>query len=114
MKYECHITVSSRDGPVAEQVAKALHWKTSEIARDPVLGNDTYFYLTSHGDKLRRMYERMAEAVQALRAIGVFVVREKIEDIIWDVRHSAPAAEVEPHEELGGLTQCDMHEDESL
>ncbi len=113
MKYECHITVLSEDGPAAEQVAKSLHWKTSEIARDPVLGNDTYFYLTSHDDELWRMYERMTDAVRALHAIGVFVVREKIEEIVHDFRYKAPTARV-AREERGGLTQCDMHEDESL
>jgi hypothetical protein len=87
VKYECHITVHSKDGPAAEQVAKALHWNTSEIARDPVLGEDTYFYLTTHDDFLRRMHERMAQAAQALRQVGIFVVREKIEEIVHDVRH---------------------------
>lgn len=85
--YECHITVMASDGPAAEQVAKALRWKTSEIARDPVLGDDTYFYLTSHANERVVMHERMTAAVQALRAIGIFVVREKIEQIIHDVRH---------------------------
>jgi hypothetical protein len=110
MKYECHITVLSKDGPAAEQVARALHWKTSEIARDPVLGKDTYFYLTSHGNEFEKIQSRAAEATNALRSIGVHVLRMKIEEIVIDVRYPVVEVMEAVH---GGLTQCDMHEDES-
>jgi hypothetical protein len=84
--FECHITCMQHDSVKATEVAKQLHWKTSEIARDPVLGNDTYFYLTSHSDKLATMYERMEKVVAQLTWVNVKVIREKIEVIIHDVR----------------------------
>jgi hypothetical protein len=86
-KYECHITTFTSSAEVATEVAKELHWKTSEIARDPVLGNDTYFYLTSHSDSYDRMWERMVEAVNLLELKGCKVVREKIEHIVYDRRY---------------------------
>lgn len=41
MNYECHITCLVSDAAQAEQVAKELHWKTSEIARDIVYDTKT-------------------------------------------------------------------------
>lgn len=86
MSYECHITCHQADAAVATSVAEALHWKTSEIARDPVLGQATYFYLTSHGKTFEHLFGRMREAVAALKAKGLEVVREKIEHIVFDTK----------------------------
>lgn len=86
MNYECHITCHQSAAEIATKVAKALHWKTSEIARDPVLGQATYFYLTSHGATYDQLFERMETAALALRAEGVEVVREKIEHIVYDTK----------------------------
>lgn len=90
--YECHITCRVRDAEKAAKVAEALHWKTSEIARDPVLGADTYYYLTSHHVSYVTMHARMKVAVQALQAEGVEVVREKIEHIVYDTKRKGVAA----------------------
>lgn len=86
MIYECHITISSDDAAVGEQVADELHWKTSEIARDPVLGQATYFYLTSHDTDTERMFRRMRQCSTTLLNSGVNVIREKIELIIYDTK----------------------------
>ncbi len=88
MKFECHITCHVRDAEVAACVAEALHWKTSEIARDPTLGGATYFYLTSHGATYVHLFGRMQEASSSLRHLGVEVVREKIEHIVYDTKLS--------------------------
>lgn len=87
MLFECHITVSVKDARAAEEVAKIRHWKTSEIARDPVLGKDTYFYLTKHSDEMPTILGGMYECSAALERSGVKVIREKIEAILLDVRH---------------------------
>lgn len=86
MNYECHITCHLHDAAFAGAVATALHWKTSEIARDPVLGSDTYFYLTSHGATYGDLFTRMEEAEAALVRQGVEVVRKKIEHIVYDTK----------------------------
>ena len=86
MTYECHITCKQEDAALATAVATALHWKTSEIARDPVLGQGTYFYLTSHGATYDQIFVRMQQASQALIDHGVAVLREKIEHIVYDTK----------------------------
>lgn len=85
--FEVHITCFEMQSEAATQVAQDLHWKTSQIARDPVLGDETYFYLTTHGRDLQQTITRMNECVRTLQYRGVLVVREKIEVIIHDVRH---------------------------
>lgn len=86
MIYECHITCHQKDAIPATTVAQGHHWKTSEIARDPVLGEATYFYLTSHGATYDHLYGRMKAASEALQSLGVEVVREKIEHIVYDTK----------------------------
>lgn len=84
--YECHITTRTSFSAQATTIATELHWKTSEIARDPVLGEDTYFYLTTHDSDAARMKKRMDECVARLKEAGVQVLREKIEEIIHDTK----------------------------
>lgn len=86
MIYECHITVSTDDAEAATTVAKELHWKTSEIARDPILGDKNFFYLTTHTNDFPLMWERMNSAANQLRSMNVKVIREKIELIIHDTK----------------------------
>lgn len=86
MDYECHITVHTDHAELATQAAKELHWKTSEIARDPVLGDKNFFYLTSHDVELTRMFERMNTCVSWLRRNNVPVLREKIEAVLHDTK----------------------------
>ncbi len=86
MLFECHITVSTDDAEIATQVAKDKHWKTSEIARDPVLGDSTFFYLTTHSKDYNEMWARLREAADQLAYDGVGVLREKIELIMYDTK----------------------------
>lgn len=86
MIYECHITVDVQHAAVATAIAEGQHWKTSEIARDPVLGNKNFFYLTTHDADFPTMWERMVEASDTLQLRGVEVLRSKIELIIYDSR----------------------------
>lgn len=85
--YEIHITCYTSQSRPAASAAKELHWKTSEIMRDPVLGNDTYYYLTKYASTYEQAIRFLSDAVSDLRKRGVIVVREKIEHIVHDVRH---------------------------
>ena len=89
MIYECHITTTCTFKEQAELLAKTLHWKTSEISRDPVLGNDTFFYLTTHSEDPETIFSRMRLMSQALKAANVQVIREKIELIIHDTKNKS-------------------------
>lgn len=84
--FECHITVSTEDAEIATEIAKELHWKTSEIARDPILGNSTYFYLTTHTKDYMSMWERLRLAVASFERKNIPVIREKIELIVHDTK----------------------------
>lgn len=84
--YECHITVPAARRNEAIKVAAQRGWKTSEIARDPILGDGTYFYLTSHDDNLITLHGRMSLCALNLREWGVPVIRQKIEMIVYDTK----------------------------
>jgi len=86
MNYECHITCKLEDHVEAEKIAKWHGWKTSEIARDPLLGQDTYFYLTRHHDDLIEMHKEMNFMSGCLRNAGCTVIREKIELTVYDTK----------------------------
>lgn len=86
MLFECHITISPIYAFIAEGIAKEQHWKTSEIARDPVLGQESYFYLTTHANDWQVMFERMQQCSCALKLNGIPVIREKIEMILHDTK----------------------------
>lgn len=84
--FECHITVSTDDANSANIVAKEYHWKTSEIARDPVLGDKNFFYLTTHTKDYGSMWSKLRIAVDELEKMHVPVIREKIELIVHDTK----------------------------
>lgn len=87
MDFECHITCRLSDAEKAADIVASTRWKTSEIARDPVLGDDTHFYLTTHDSSVEDMFANMNAAVRALRLVGVKVLRAKIEATIHDERY---------------------------
>lgn len=90
--YECHITVpvgdatAAANNAVVEMLVEECRWKTSEIKRDPVLGDDSHFYFTSHLVDRDKMEVKMKAAIMLLRAAGVRVLRAKIEHVIYDER----------------------------
>lgn len=86
MKFEAHITVTLKDAVRAQEKADLFKWKTSQIARDIILGEDTYFYLTAHSEDLPSILEDMKFVAKCLESEGVKIVRQKIEAIIFDTK----------------------------
>jgi hypothetical protein len=86
MSYECHVTTTVAHAEAAEVLARALGWKTSEIKRDPVLGDGSHFYLTTHGNNFVSVKIRMHTLADSMKACGIPVVREKIERIVYDTK----------------------------
>jgi len=84
--FESHITVSTTYAEAAEQIAVERGWKTSEIVRDPLLGDDPHFYLTRHSRDFRELKDEMHRTVGVLTDAAIPVLREKIEEILHDVR----------------------------
>ena len=85
--FEIHITCYTSQSLLASEVATQCHWKTSEIMRDPILGNDTYYYLTKYATTKAIAMAYIEEASIELLARGVRIVREKIEHIVHDIRY---------------------------
>ena len=86
MSYECHITSMTAHAPRLAELAERSGWKTSEIARDPVLGDDTYFYLTKHSHDFPEIFVAMTNMATVLEANDIPVVRKKIELIVYDTK----------------------------
>lgn len=89
MTYEVHITVDLKHNKEAQQVADKHGWKTSEIARDIILGQKSYFYLTQHFREKDKAFEELASTVYSLTVnFKIPVIRQKIELIIFDTKES--------------------------
>ena len=96
MIYECHITCLIKDAEKAQQIADLIKWKTSQIARDVTLGDDTYFYLTCHERDLFEMMSKLNHTANELEMANVFVVRKKIELIIYDTKMEKSTSKLVP------------------
>lgn len=84
-KFEAHITCPRVTSAVVKTFA-VQGWVFSAIDGDPVMGKRPYCYLTAYdtnGVNLRDSVESMASA---LRMCGVEVLREKVEEIIYDTK----------------------------
>lgn len=85
--FECHITAPTVQAEKAAKIAEMYGWKTSEIARDPLLGDKNFYYLTKHSRDLGLIMADMRDCTNGLADSGVRVLREKIEIIVHDVRY---------------------------
>lgn len=87
MLFECHITLDLKDAVKGQELADERGWKTSQIERDPTLGEKSYFYLTKHSRRLFNIYDDMRGMSLALyQRYNVSTVREKIELIVHDTK----------------------------
>lgn len=90
--YECHVTVLKPADEVERErlksIAQRLHWKTSEIDGDPILGKKVFFYFTSYGADYDGLAHRMYDLRNTLESPGIDVpvIRMKIEQIVFDWR----------------------------
>lgn len=86
--FECHITckvafVNELEINNLYKLAEEFNWKTSFIEGDPLLGSDTFFYLTSYHEDLQVLKLRMHEMSDR---VGKLVIRKKIEQIVYDTK----------------------------
>jgi hypothetical protein len=101
--YECHITYEFTD-PRTElplvRYAKKYDWKTSYITDDPALGPGKRFFLTTHDVDLKRIYDKMKQAVNWVELPKP--VRHKIEHVIHDSKYNLFLDVKEPSAQLSG------------
>ena len=89
--YECHITMDGAPS-ILEQYVNAIGWKFSAIDGDPDLGSGVKCYATMHFNARKDFEEIKGKLVRdaaALSAVGVKVLRRKIEMVLYDNREIA-------------------------
>lgn len=88
--YECHITVRRTlvlgQRHEQEMFAGRHGWKMSAIDGDPVLGPGICVYFTRHARQAPELFAAMRRMSTTLRGIGAEVIREKIEEIVYDTK----------------------------
>lgn len=89
-KYESHITLlkpkSIHDARILFRVANEHNMKTSWITGDPVMGAGKWFYINGYDTCFEDILIKVKSASKALKDSGFEVVREKIEQIIYDTK----------------------------
>ncbi len=85
-QFECHITIPTQHSGLGKVIARLRGWKTSEISRDPILGDDTHFYLTLHRGSYLELEEEMIACCYDFQRLDCPVLRCKIEQIVFDTK----------------------------
>ncbi len=89
-RYESHITLLKPDS--TEKAKKLLDlaakhkMKCSWITGDPVLGVGKWFYISGYDTDFTVLKDKVMSMSMYLKAAGFEVVREKIEQIMWDTK----------------------------
>lgn len=89
-RYECHITLHKPvDTKLARKlftISKEYNMKTSWITGDPVTGPGKWFYISGYSTSYEELLANMKKAAEQVRNLGIEVVREKIEQIMYDTK----------------------------
>ena len=89
-RFECHITVykpkSNTEAKLLFTVAQEVKMKPSWITGDPVLGAGKWFYISGYSTSYDDLLGRMKAVASKLRDNNIEVVREKIEQILYDTK----------------------------
>lgn len=88
-KFEAHITMPREDQQIVKActVSRGLGaWSFSVIDGDAIMGQNPYCYLTQYCVDQKEMYAQVKAAVAVLSDEGATVLREKIEEIIYDTK----------------------------
>jgi hypothetical protein len=85
-KFESHITMPRDQGDIAQRHADALGMTYSAIDGDPVMGKQAYCYLTCYDTDAARLLGRVQAASYVLQRDGVQILREKVEEILYDTK----------------------------
>lgn len=83
--FECHVTTQVAYANLIDFLPEG--WETSEIKRDPALGDKSYFYLTRHHVNEDELQDLMQDMVRELYQRRIPVLRAKIKHITYDVRY---------------------------
>jgi hypothetical protein len=84
-KFEAHITCPRDASAIVEKFA-GDSWKFSAIDGDPVMGKRPYCYLTAYDTDAGRLLDNMEQTAEKLRWEEVEILRQKVEEIIYDTK----------------------------
>jgi hypothetical protein len=85
-KFEAHITLPRESSVKVGKMADSTGWMFSAIDGDPLMGKRAYCYLTAYDTSGNDLLRRMRIVADALRFCGVEVLREKVEQILFDTK----------------------------
>lgn len=85
-KFEAHITCPRDASETVKSLTADGHgdWVFSAIDGDPIMGKLAYCYLTAYDVHAETLIARLNAKAAAIRKAGVLVLREKMEEIIYD------------------------------
>lgn len=84
-KYEAHITCP-REQSEKLKIFCIDGWKYSAFDADPIMGDKPFAYLTAYDADSGLLLMRMNYLTKLLRQVGITILREKIERIIYDTK----------------------------
>lgn len=85
-RYEAHITVDIAFAKEVQIAGHATGWTYSQIHDCPIMGNNTYCYLTHYNTNAETLKDQI-DAIIALLSIGnIPILRAKIKQIIYDTK----------------------------
>lgn len=89
-KFECHITIlkptNTSLARTIFKVAGSNNFKCSWITGDPVLGAGKWFYISGYAEDYNVLLERMLNVSKELKVHEIGIIREKIEEILYDTK----------------------------
>lgn len=86
-KFEAHITCDKMYAGTVETVAdQNPPWTFSVITGCPILGTGTYCYLSGFDRNSEKLLDSMQGIALTLTRLGVPVLRQKIERIVFDTK----------------------------
>lgn len=91
-KFECHITIlkpnTTEQARLIFKTASSSNFKCSWITGDPVLGAGKWFYISGYSEDYNTLLTNMLNVSKELKNSNIEIIREKIEEILYDTKTS--------------------------
>lgn len=89
MKFESHITITREIGDkmdILKEIALRNNMKLTYVADDAVLGVGKWYYINGYNISFDVLLEQVKLCSKELKSAGFDVIREKIEQILYDTK----------------------------
>lgn len=89
-KFECHITLlkpkTTSEAKLLFDISSRHSFRTSWITGDPVLGAGNWFYISGYDENYHNLFLKMKNVVREISSHNIEIIREKIEEILYDTK----------------------------